>query len=77
MNFQKLLFENLGVHWNSNSQSGSPLGNVWAHSLTFSYTPMSMKCDYWASLLARTFASPCLGREPKVRVATKDVGIAC
>jgi hypothetical protein len=29
-----------------------------------------MKCDSWASLI-RTFASPCFGREPKVRVATK------
>jgi len=29
-----------------------------------------MKYDSHASLLARTFASLCLGREPKVRVAT-------
>jgi len=29
-----------------------------------------MKCESWASLLARTFVSPCLGRKPKVRVAT-------
>jgi hypothetical protein len=29
-----------------------------------------MKCDSQASLLARTFASPCLGHKPKVRVAT-------
>jgi hypothetical protein len=29
-----------------------------------------MKCDSQASLLARTLASPCLGREPKARVAT-------
>jgi hypothetical protein len=28
-----------------------------------------MKCDSWASLLACTFASPCLGHEPKARVA--------
>jgi hypothetical protein len=32
-----------------------------------------MKCDSQASLLARTLASPCLGREPKARVVTKDV----
>jgi hypothetical protein len=25
-----------------------------------------MKFDSWASFLARTFASPCLGHEPKV-----------
>jgi hypothetical protein len=54
----------------SNSQNGNPLGSVWVHSLTLSYTPGSMKCDSWASHLAHTFASPCLGHEPKVRVAT-------
>jgi hypothetical protein len=40
------------------------------HSLTLSYTPKSIKCDSRASLLACTFASPCLGHEPKARVAT-------
>jgi hypothetical protein len=35
----------LGVHGDSNSQSGISLGNVWVHSLTLSYTPGSMKCD--------------------------------
>jgi hypothetical protein len=29
-----------------------------------------MKCDSQASLLARTFASPCFGHEPKARVVT-------
>jgi hypothetical protein len=46
------------------------IGNVWVRSFTFSYTPKSMKCDSWASLLAYTFANLCLGREPKVRVVT-------
>jgi hypothetical protein len=32
-----------------------------------------MKYDSWASLLAHSFASPCFGCEPKVRVATKVV----
>jgi hypothetical protein len=49
---------------------GTHLG-VWrfipSHS---SPTPESMKYDSWASLLARTFTSPCLGQEPKVRVVT-------
>ncbi len=40
------------------------------HSLTFSHIPRNMKCVSWASLLARTFVSSCIGREPKVRVAT-------
>jgi hypothetical protein len=30
-----------------------------------------MKCDSRASLLARTFASPCLGHKPKARVVTQ------
>ncbi len=30
-----------------------------------------MKCDSWASLVAYTFASPCLGHEPKAKVATR------
>jgi hypothetical protein len=58
-------FENSGVYWDSNSQSGSSLGSVRVHSLTLSYTPGSMTCDYGASYLAHTFASPCLGCEPK------------
>jgi hypothetical protein len=52
------------------SQNGSSLGSVGVHSLTFSYTLRGMKCDSRASLLACTFASPCFGNEPKVRVAT-------
>ncbi len=35
---------------------------------SLSYIPGKMKCDSWASLLAPTFASPCLGYEPKVGV---------
>ncbi len=43
------------------------------YSLTLSYTPRSMGCDFWASFLAHTFVSPCLGCEPKVKVATFDL----
>jgi len=32
-----------------------------------------MRHDSWAPLLARNLATLCLGREPKVRVATKLV----
>jgi len=49
-----------------------PLGSVCVHSLTPSYTPKSMKCDSWASLLTYTFASLCFGHELKLRDA-----IAC
>jgi len=54
-----------------NSQSGNSLGSVGVHSLTLFYIPESMKYDSQASLLAHTFASPCLGREPKARVMIK------
>jgi hypothetical protein len=43
-------FENLKVHWNSNSQSGSSFGSVGVHSLALSYTFGSMKCDSRVSL---------------------------
>ncbi len=65
-----MLYEDLGVHKDSNSQSGNSLENVKVHSLTFFCTPRGMKCDSCASLLARTFANPYLGREPKAKVAT-------
>jgi len=65
----QLPFEESEIHWDSNSQSGSSLGSVGVHSLTLSYTPNSTKCDSWASFLAHTFTSPCLGQEPKAKVA--------
>jgi hypothetical protein len=34
-----------------------------------------MKCDSWASLLARNFASFFLGRKPKAGVATTIIGV--
>jgi hypothetical protein len=40
--------EDLEVHWDSNSQSGSSLGSVRVHSLTISCTFGSIKCDFWA-----------------------------
>jgi hypothetical protein len=40
------------------------------HTLLHSQPPGSTKCDFWASLLVRTLASPCLGPKPKARVAT-------
>jgi len=59
----------LGIHWDSNSQSESPLGNVWVHALTPSYTPRNMKCDSQASLIARNLQALTFGREPKAKVA--------
>ncbi len=69
----KLFFENLEVHQNSNSQNGSSLWNVEVHFLTLSYIPESVRRDSRASLLARTFASPGLGRKPKAKVVTQHV----
>jgi hypothetical protein len=66
----QLFLEDSGVHRGSNSQSGSSLGSVEVHSLTFSHTPRSMKCDSRASLLAHIFVSSYLGHEPEARVVT-------
>ncbi len=43
------------------------------HTLPYSQSPGSMKCNSRASFLDRTFASLCLGCEPKVRVATTNL----
>jgi len=60
---------NSGIHWDSNSQSGSSFGNVRVHSLTLSCTLESMKCDSWAhSWLAPLQALALV--EPKTRVVT-------
>jgi hypothetical protein len=37
-------FENLGIHWDSNFQSGSSLGSVRVHSLTLSFTLGLLSC---------------------------------
>ncbi len=66
----KLLFEDSGVHQDSNSQTGSSFGSGRVHSLTLSYTLRNMKCDSWSPLLACTFVNPCFGCKPKVRVVT-------
>jgi hypothetical protein len=65
--------ENSGVHWDSNSQSGSSFGSVGfiPHTLLHSW-----EHEMWLlnSFLARTFVSPCLGCEPKVKVVTTWLG---
>jgi len=65
-----MLPEDSGVLWDSNSPSESCLGSVRVYSFIISYTPENIKCASQVSLLSRPLASPCLGREPKVRVAT-------
>jgi hypothetical protein len=62
--------------WESNGSPTPKVGvhlGVWrsnSHTPPYSQPPGSMKCDSRASLLARTFASFCLGHEPKARVPT-------
>jgi hypothetical protein len=52
--------------WDSNSQHGSSLGSVRAHSLTLFTLPWA--CGVLSGLPLGP--QPCLGREPKARVAT-------
>jgi len=66
----KSLSEVLEVHRDSISQSGSCLGSVRVHSLTLSYIPKSMWCDFRASSWPATLQPLCLGRKLKARVAT-------
>jgi hypothetical protein len=56
----RALIPKVGVH----------LGVWGVLSFTLSYILRSMKCESWASLLACTFTNPCLGCDPKARVAT-------
>jgi hypothetical protein len=44
--------------------------NLGVHRECGGSIPGSMKCDSWASLLARTFVSPCFRPELKAKVAT-------
>jgi hypothetical protein len=65
----QLLLEDSGVLRDSNSPSGSCLESVRVHSLTLSCIHGSITCASRVSLLSCTLASPCLGHEPKARVA--------
>jgi hypothetical protein len=60
--------------WTTTFPSELPLSVVhlgmWGFILSLSCTLGSLRYASWASLLSRTLASPCLGREPKARVAT-------
>jgi hypothetical protein len=57
----------------STPKVGVHFGSVEVHSLTFSYTTGSMKCDSRTSPLTHTFTSPCLNHKPKTRVVTNGV----
>jgi len=51
---------------------GAHLG-MWKFIPSLSHTPENMKCDSQASFLACTFASLCLGCEPKARAMTNFI----
>jgi len=80
------LYEILGVQQDSISQSGSCLGNVRVHSLILPHTFLhSQEYVMWLSgfvlpwlssfFLARNLITPCLGHEPKTRVATMKLNL--
>jgi len=54
------------IHHDSNSQHGSSLGNVRVHSLTFSYTSGSMKCDSHAPSWFATLQASALVSNPRL-----------
>jgi len=60
----------LEVYWDFNSQSESPLGSLWAHSLTLSHTSRNVnvisELHSWPALLH----PPSFGHDLKVRVVT-------
>jgi hypothetical protein len=53
--------------WTLTPKVGAHLG-MWWFIPSLSYIPRSMRCDFWASFPLGVH--PCLGREPKARVAT-------
>jgi hypothetical protein len=65
-NFTLKIWESI---WDSNSYNGSSLGSVRVHSLTLFANPRACDVTLRSPSWLATFATPCLGRKPKVRVA--------
>jgi hypothetical protein len=59
--------------WDSNSQHGSSLGSVRVHALTLFALPGACVVIPGSPSWPVTLQPPCLGHEPKVRVATAYV----
>ncbi len=59
--------------WDSNSQHGSSLGSVRVHSLTLFALLGTWKMTFGSPFWPATLQPPCLDREPKARIATKDL----
>jgi len=66
----KSFFEDLKIPWDSNSQSGSPLGSVGADSLRFFPTLEKVNVTHRLHSQLSPFHALCLDHEPKVRVVT-------
>ncbi len=57
--------------WDSNSHNGSTLGSVKVHSFTLFALPGACEVTLGPPSWPITLQPPCLGCEPKARVATK------
>jgi hypothetical protein len=63
------IWESIGSpNWDYNSQNGSPIGSVWAHSLTISCTPKSVNVIPMLHFQPAPFHALCFRHKPKVRV---------
>ncbi len=65
--------ESSWLHWNSNSQSGSSLGNV---GFIFSHFPAFLKVwnvTFRLHSWPTSFATPCFSHKPKINITTSKV----
>jgi hypothetical protein len=67
----KLLSKNSKVYRDSNSQSESPLGNVWAHSLTFSCFPRNVSVTTKLHFRPAPFHALALVTNPRPRLRSR------
>jgi hypothetical protein len=59
--------------WNFNSHNGSSLESVRIHSLTLFAFPGACKVTFRPPSWLANLQPPCLGHEPKARVATSGI----
>jgi hypothetical protein len=63
----KSFFKNSGLHRDSNSQSGSPFGSMWTHSLTLFRTPKSVNVIPGLHFGSHLFTPLALDTSPRLR----------
>jgi hypothetical protein len=66
----KLFSKYLEIPWVSNSQNGSPLGNVWVHSFILPHTLGSVNVTFGSHIWPSPFYALCLGCKSKVKAMT-------